>query len=503
MSRRNSGINIEALSRIDSRDMLILPDTSGRIMHDLSTFYSINAQVDGAALEAGVRESLEMAYGFGGVEDDDERKPFVYNNGTAIIPVHGTLLNRCNWSWGFCTGYQFIRRMLNLALDDSDVEQIVFDVDSPGGEAAGCFELSREIMASRRVKPSLAMVDSLANSGGMAIAGSATKMYAIPSARIGSIGVYRMHVSYEESLKQDGIKVTFAKAGDHKVDGNPYQDLPAAVLKDWESAAGKTWDDFISLVADSRGMSEDDVRGTQAQSFRADEALAIGLINAVKTPTEAVSAFLAELADCPSYDNDEEEVHMADLKKPEVSSALTEADLTRIAEIASQAAGTVVGAALGALDRRQTIRDRATAIGPKAAALAKTIIDNELINVEAGLAMLDAAFGKAAAAAAPAKGKGAKVADPGDEDEGGEDDGEEGGEDDDGDEGEEEARAPRRGDRVDHFANAMGSSKHPNVGGGKAKAGEEDGQRSGVNPLIADHAAVTGADWSSKGAVKH
>lgn len=505
--RRSSGINVEALTRIDSRDMLILPDTSGRIMHDLSRFYAVEASVDGAALEASVRENLEMAYGFGGMDgEEDERKPFVYNNGTAIIPIHGTLLNRCNWSWGFCTGYQFIRRMLNLALDDSDVEQIVFDVDSPGGEAAGCFELAREIMASRRVKPSLAMVDSLAASGGMALAGCATKMYAIPSARIGSIGVYRMHVSYEESLKQDGIKVTFAKAGDHKVDGNPYQDLPASVLKNWEEAAGKTWDDFITLVAESRDMSEADVRATQAEIYRADEALAIGLINAVKTPTEAVSAFLAELADCPSFDNDEEEIHMADPKKPEVTSALTEADLTRIADIAAQAAGKVVGAALGALDRKTAIKDHAAAIGPKAAALAKTLIDNDAIDADAAIVMLDAAFGApvaAAAAPAPKKGaKGAKAGDPGDEDEGDGDEGD-GDEGDEGDDGEEAARAARRGDNVNHFEAAMGSAKHPNAGAGKAKGGDEAGQRTGVNPLIADHAAVTGASWSTGAAKPH
>jgi len=503
--RRSTGINVDALTRIDSRDMLILPDTSGRIMHDLSKFYAVDAQVDGAALEAGVRENLEMAYGFGSMDgEEDERKPFVYNNGTAIIPIHGTLLNRCNWSWGFCTGYQFIRRMLNLALDDSDVEQIVFDVDSPGGEAAGCFELAREIMASRRVKPSLAMVDSLAASGGMALAGCATKMFAIPSARIGSIGVYRMHVSYEESLKQDGIKVTFAKAGDHKVDGNPYQDLPASVLKDWEAAAGKTWDDFIALVAESRDMSEADVRGTQAQIYRADEALAIGLINAVKTPTEAVSAFLAELADCPSFDNDEEEIQMADPKKPEVTSVLTDADRAAIAEIAANAAGAVVGKALGSLDRRQSIKDHAAAIGPKAAALAKTLIDNEALDADTAISMLDAAFGAPAAAAAapaPKKGaKGAKAGDPAEDGEDGEGDEDEG---DEGEEGEEAARSARRGDNVNHFENAMGSARHPNAGGGKAKGDDENGQRAGINPLIADHAAVTGASWSTGAAKPH
>ena len=503
---RKPAISLEALSRIDSRDMLIVQDTSPRVMADLTRFYETDAAAEGPGLEVASRESLEAAYGFGPC-DDDERKPFVYQDGVAVIPVHGTLLNRFNGAWGFVTGYQYIRRMLNLALDDDDVEVIVFDVDSPGGEAAGCFELAREIMASRRVKPSLAMVDALAASGGIALGVAPTSIYAIPSARVGSIGVYRMHVSYEDALKQAGLKVTFATAGDHKVDGNPYQDIPKDVLDEWRESAGKTWDDFIALVAEARDLSEDEVRATQARVYRADEALAKGLIDAVNTPTEAVAAFLAELADSDPSSDDEEDVNMADPKAKEVTSALTEADIQRIATIAAETAGKVVGNAIGALDRKQAIRDHAASIGPQASALAKTIIDNDAIDADAAIAMLDAAFGKDAAkpkAKAP-KGK-AKVAaedDDGpedDEDDDAEDEGGEAEESEDGEDegGEEAARAARKGkDRVNHFDRAMAKAKHPNAGGGRAKTGDEGGKPKG-NPLLADHARVTGADWSTK-----
>lgn len=512
MSKRRSTpqVSMEAMSRMNLRDMLVLPDTASQVMADLTKFYETDAAVDGAALELASRESLESAYGFDRADEED-RKPFVYQDGVAVIPIHGTLLNRCNWSWGFVTGYQYIRRMMNAALDDDDVETIVFDVDSPGGEAAGCFELAREIMASRRVKPSLAMVDSVAASGGIALAACGTKVYAIPSARVGSIGVYRMHISYEDNLKQAGIKVTFAAAGEHKVDGNPYQDLPQAVLDEWRESAGKTWDDFIALVAEARDMSEDDVRDTQARIYRADEALAKGLINAVKTPTEAVSAFLAELADEPSF-NDDEEIEMADAPKTkEVTSALTDADLQRIATIAAEAGAKAAATVATTIERKQAIRDHAAAIGPQAASLAKTIIDNDAIDADAGIAMLDAAFGKAAPAK-PGKGK-QKVAAVEDDDDDGDDDdddddtsqGDDDGEDDD-DDGEaaaEAARAKRKGDKVNHFDKAMGKSKHPNAGGGKAKGGADGGEGGGpkVNPLLAAHAQVTGADWS-RNAVK-
>lgn len=512
-ARLTSSISVEALSRIDSRDMLILQTTAGKVMSDLAQFHATD-QASGEQLEVSSRENLEAAYGFA-PDGEDERKPFVYQDGIAVIPVHGTLLNRFNGAWGFVTGFQYIRRMLNLALDDDDVEVIVFDVDSPGGEAAGCFELCREILASRRVKPSLAMVDSTAASGGVAIASCATVVYAIPSARIGSIGVYRMHVSYEGALEKSGIKVTFAQAGDRKTDGNPYKDLPESVLNEWTESAKKTWDDFIALVAEARDISEDDVRETQAQIYRADEALAKGLINAVKTPTEAVAAFLAELADDDPSNDEEEEIEMATDKK-EATSGLTAADLEKIGAIAAQAAAGVVSAAMGGMQRANEIKEHAATKGKQFAALANTLVKNESLSAEEAIAIIDAAAGDATVAApkkaAKPKKKGQRAADPDedDEDEGiddiededdeadDEDDGDEA-DDDDGEEAADAARRRRlksRKDQVNHFAGAMKRSKHPNAGGGRGKENSE--KPKGGSALLSAHAMVTGADWSRK-----
>lgn len=510
----------EALRRISARDMLVVPSTSGELVGKLVDFAKLNPE-KAALYEEQTREALEMAYGYA-PDDEDERKPFVYSDGVAVIPVHGTLINRFNGSWGYVTGYNYIRRMLNLALDDDDVDLIVFDVDSPGGEAAGCFELSREIMASRRVKPSLAVVDSTAASGGMAIACCATQMYAIPSARIGSIGVYRMHVSYQGMFEDAGIEITFAAAGAHKVDGNPYQKLPKEVLDDWEKAAGRTWDDFIALVAEARDMEPDAVRATEAQIYRADDALALGLIDAVKTPTEAVSAFLAELADGePSDDDEDGEVGMADAKpKSEVTSGLSAADLERIGTMIAQGVGTAVAG----LQRSQAIKDHAAAKGQ--VALGAKLAANAAISAEDAIGMIDDAAATVSAAA-PKKPKKQKVAaadDEGDE-EGDEDDAEESeeGDEDEADEGDEDeadeaqqaadaarkkrikakggtsakAKAKKRGDNVNHFDNAMGASDHPNVGAGAGK-GKLTGDAALSASILADHHKMTGNAWSGK-----
>jgi signal peptide peptidase SppA len=497
---------ISVLQRMSLKDMLIVGETADKVMADL-TQYGETSVEDGKVAELASRENLELAYGYEG-RDEETRKPFVFNDGVAVIPIHGTLINRFNSSWGFVTGYNYVRRMLNLALDDDDVDFIVFDVDSPGGEASGCFELAREIMASRRVKPSLAMIDSLAASGGVALGCCATTVYAIPSARVGSIGVYRMHVSYEGALKKDGIKVTFATAGEHKIDGNPYKDLPQAVLDEWTESAGKTWDDFIALVAEARDLSEDDVRATQARVYRADEALDLGLINAVKTTTEAVDAWLAELDGNSSEEDDE----MTDKTKgSEVTSGLTED------AVKSMIASAVTGA-VSMIARSAAIKEHGASKGQ--VALAAQIAANPLIDEAAAISMIDAAAAAVAPKAKAKTGKGKQqIADPSDEDEDDDDDadedGEDGDEDEDGEDGEEAADAARERrlkggkgkqkakssrvrDNVNHLDAAIGRTKGRNPGSGD----DEDEQGGALTDeqqglaILADHNRVAGAGWS-------
>ncbi len=260
-------------------------------LQQLSEQGAVPRDVERATLER-QREDLALAYGY---SNSSREKTFAFENGVAIIPVHGMLINRYNGSWGYVTGYNFIRAQFNAALDDDEVKLIVFDVNSYGGEAAGCFELCDEIREARGRKSILSVVDSNACSAAYAIGSSPSKMYVTPSGQAGSIGVIAMHVNMQKMLEQWGLEITLIIGGDHKADGNPYEKLPESVRKDIQASVDKRTGEFIELVSKNRGLDSEAVRATQAQTYRADAALALGLIDAVKTPTEAVATFLAEL----------------------------------------------------------------------------------------------------------------------------------------------------------------------------------------------------------------
>lgn len=439
--------------RASGRDCLIHQETADEFLMGLAR-HEATSRDEIADIEANVRESLAIAYGYDDEEPEGPAKPFVYKDGIAVIPIHGTLLNRFNGSWGFVTGYNYVRRQMNLALFDDDVELIVFDIDSPGGEAAGNFELCREVMEAREDKPILAVVDSRCMSGGYSIAAACSQIAAIPSASIGSIGVYRMHMDLSKMLENEGVKVTFAKAGEHKVDGNPFEPLSDSVLKEWEASAGKTWDDFIAVVADGRDLSPDEVRATQARIYRSDEALAIGLIDAVKTPSEAVAAFVAELAEDEPF-SEEDEMAGNPTKtppQPEVASA----PQIDSAAIASAAAAAV------AEDRKQQRQRRAAVMSSDEAKanpkMAASLIENTDLSADEIKAVLI---------------EGAE--DETEQEAGTEQETEEGAE-------TEEAKGKGgkqvvKGDQQNHFAAAMAGSDHPSVGAGR-ESQQQDGEKS-------------------------
>jgi len=307
-----------ALSRMNNREVAIAVQY-GDLASDMSRLAAALPEREEVAAQAR-RADLCAAYGF---NPPEQRKPFAFSNGIAIIPVHGMLINRFGSSWGYVTGYNFIRQQTAQAGQDPDVIGIVYDMNSYGGEVAGCFECSADLSTLSNGKPTLSVVDANCYSACYAMAAGTDKIVVTPSAGVGSIGVVRMHVSMEKMLSDAGIKVTFIHAGKHKVDGNPYEDLPddvkAAMQKDIDIAYAT----FVSHVAEGRGMDEKAVRTTEARTYRADDALSLGLIDAVATPPVAMQAFLGELSGSNSQPRKKEDKMSNQEVKPGATSSAT------------------------------------------------------------------------------------------------------------------------------------------------------------------------------------
>jgi ClpP class serine protease len=74
------------------------------------------------------------------------------------------------------TGYDGIRQAFLTAMEDPDISGICLDIDSPGGEVAGCFDLVDVIYGARGKKPIHAILTESAYSAAYAIASAADRI---------------------------------------------------------------------------------------------------------------------------------------------------------------------------------------------------------------------------------------------------------------------------------------------------------------------------------------
>lgn len=227
-----------------------------------------------------------------------KREPSGYRviNGVAVVDVFGVLAHRTRMeadsSW--VQGYNDIGRQLDAALADSSVRSILLQIDSPGGEVAGAFQLAEQIRAASQKKPVHAAASDLAASAAYLIASAAHSISAPATGRVGSIGVVMRHVDLSVALAKEGIGVTHIYAGSRKVDGNPYQPLPDAVRGRFQAEVEHVYGLFVAAVAANRNLDAGVVRDTEAAVYNATDAQALGLINDIETPDQLLARLSAD-----------------------------------------------------------------------------------------------------------------------------------------------------------------------------------------------------------------
>lgn len=294
---------------LDGRPSYLHPDTvidrNGSATEVLRLLATADPEKE-MALGAERRAEMSSAYGFG-VPSGVPEKSFMFIDGVAFIPIHGILVNRFPYSWGWVTGYNFIRDQLAAATADDDVNLIVFDVNSPGGTVSGMEETAQAIFDARGQKATLAVIDSICYSAAFALGSQADKMVITPSGGTGNVGTIAMRVDVTKMLEIEGIKVTLVYAGEFKADGRPEQPMTDAEKQRIQDSVNASYDKFVAIVARGRGLDEETIRGTEAACYNADDALKIKFVDAIVLPAAAVENALCPDEDADDPDNEDDD----------------------------------------------------------------------------------------------------------------------------------------------------------------------------------------------------
>jgi len=286
--------------RVLGRPLLIHDDKLNLIVAALGDRIGVDMAIDRtelAAIFTDARRNRPAASRMVGETVGSPRAPLYQRvGGVGIIPVVGSLVNRGvaigEDSSGF-TSYESLGTQLDAAMSDPLVRQIMLDIDSAGGEAAGLFSLTQMIRTARMQKPITAVVNDMAASAAYGIASAATEVVASPTSTVGHIGVVMMHLDRSEAMKMKGIKPTMVYAGAHKVDGHPFGPLSSEVQGDLQREVDSLYGLFVDQVAAGRPkLTTDAIKATEARSYLGAEAMARGLADRLGTFDETLARLM-------------------------------------------------------------------------------------------------------------------------------------------------------------------------------------------------------------------
>jgi len=223
-----------------------------------------------------------------GAKRPDDRRV----NNVAVLPLFGTIFPRANLMTDMsgATSAERFGSAFSSLVNDPEVNAIVLDVDSPGGQINGVEELSRKIFDARGTKPIIAVANHIMASAAYWIGTAADELVISPSGEVGSIGVFAVHKDMSAALEKDGIKVSIIKAGKFKIEGNPYESLTEEARSAIQLKVDEAYDGFIDAVARNRGVKQATVRNDfgEGRMVGSRQAVRLGMADRVGTLEETI-----------------------------------------------------------------------------------------------------------------------------------------------------------------------------------------------------------------------
>ena len=224
--------------------------------------------------------------------DKVELEQMTVEGGLAMIPIKGPLgidLGPFEKGAG-ATDYNDIQEDIRQAEENPKVENVVGIFDTPGGMWGGLPETTAMIANCK--KPFYAYVPPGGQccSAGLHLAAACAGRFIAPSAQIGSIGVYCAYTDMSEMAKARGIKVKVFSSGIYKGMGVPGTALTADQEQYLQDEVMELAQEFYDHIRGHLGDIPD--WAMQGQSFRAPEAVSLGLADDIVASLAEMKSFL-------------------------------------------------------------------------------------------------------------------------------------------------------------------------------------------------------------------
>ena len=223
-----------------------------------------------------------------------------FRNRIAVLHVNGAIVDNPGVSVFDTQTFRFreFMSMIEAIENDDTVAGVILAVNSPGG---GVYEsaqirLGLERLQQERGIPLYVSFGAIAASGGYYISAGADKIFAPRETLTGSIGVIFSSLNFSGLFEEHGISDMTVTSGDHKDIFSPFREITDAEIAIMQSMVDNAQDAFVSIIADGRGMSEEEVRViADGRIYDGLQAKEIGLIDEFGYLADVIQAMRRDL----------------------------------------------------------------------------------------------------------------------------------------------------------------------------------------------------------------
>ncbi len=251
--------------------------------------YALNTRlVDGLESRAAVDQILIHKFGWDS-QTNDYRNVSIYDYplkesqtntpaNIAVIVANGAIVDGDSGAGN--VGSDTLVSQIRAARLDKNIKAIILRVNSPGGSVTASEAIREELMAAKQAgKPVVVSMGGVAASGGYWISTPASYIIASPSTLTGSIGIFGVINTIENSLSTLGVH-TDGVSTSPLADVSMTKALPDQVQQMMQISIENGYHNFLSLVADSRHKTTEQIdQIAQGHVWTGSDAKENGLVD--------------------------------------------------------------------------------------------------------------------------------------------------------------------------------------------------------------------------------
>lgn len=294
----------------------IFPDIKTTLNHlhqmqgDTAKYALHNKWIDEIASSLSIEEMMKKKFGnntqnstFNSISmyDYNPKIPRVTHNDNqiAIICINGSIIDGADTSHSI--GGDTVTHKIRNARTDPNIKAIILRINSPGGSVNASELIRSELIATKKSgKPIIVSMGGVAASGGYWISTPADSIIASNSTLTGSIGIFGIINTFENSLDSIGIHsdgVYTAPLANISMN----KSLPDEYIKIMQLYVNTNYNYFVKTVAESRQKSITDINKiAQGHIWTGCDAIKNGLIDSIGDFDDAICK-AAELAKITEY----------------------------------------------------------------------------------------------------------------------------------------------------------------------------------------------------------